>query len=329
MLSGGRYHIQPAVNWSKPVAFSVFLLYIYICFLTTRYWNCQRCCVKVAATLHVNSPAAYWQHWHYRKGCYFWGLDRIKMLSPPLKTGRWSFSNRKRVKMLVWHLIVPLCHAGTLALVRQREVFNTAGVHHVPLVSHVAIKQEVVVTQAHVVCNQHDQVCDDGSLTRQLPLWQHEHGHRRRITRYCESRGAVLLISASEHLEHSFSPTQKPFWSVLCVFITSQLSSSSSSSLPDSLSPAVCLSSFALNSLSVLLDLLFPVHYPTSLHNDPRVLPEPVASLRASHCSPVFYLLDNGKRRNSSSISASSWTSACFSFLFCLAWFYLYGGNTA
>ncbi|XP_054603071.1 syntaxin-binding protein 5-like isoform X15 [Nothobranchius furzeri] len=36
------------------------------------------------------------------------------------------------------------------------------------------------------------------------------------------------------------------------------------------------------------------VHYPTSLHNDPRVLPEPVASLRASHCSPVFYLLDNG-----------------------------------
>ncbi|XP_075336075.1 syntaxin-binding protein 5-like isoform X12 [Odontesthes bonariensis] len=38
-----------------------------------------------------------------------------------------------------------------------------------------------------------------------------------------------------------------------------------------------------------------PVHYPTSLHNDPRVLPEPVASLRASHCSPVFYLLDNVK----------------------------------
>lgn len=41
-----------------------------------------------------------------------------------------------------------------------------------------------------------------------------------------------------------------------------------------------------------------PVHYPTSLHNDPRVLPEPVASLRASHCSPVFYLLDNGKKRD-------------------------------
>ncbi|XP_069388896.1 syntaxin-binding protein 5-like isoform X10 [Paralichthys olivaceus] len=37
------------------------------------------------------------------------------------------------------------------------------------------------------------------------------------------------------------------------------------------------------------------VQYPTSLHNDPRVLPEPVASLRASHCSPVFYLLDNVK----------------------------------
>ncbi|KAM6934826.1 syntaxin-binding protein 5-like isoform 5-T5 [Xenentodon cancila] len=37
------------------------------------------------------------------------------------------------------------------------------------------------------------------------------------------------------------------------------------------------------------------VHYSTFLHNDPRVLPEPVASLRASHCSPVFYLLDNVK----------------------------------
>lgn len=41
-----------------------------------------------------------------------------------------------------------------------------------------------------------------------------------------------------------------------------------------------------------------PVHYPSSLHSEPRVLPEPVASLRASHCSPVFYLLDNGKRRD-------------------------------
>ncbi|KAM9484430.1 LOW QUALITY PROTEIN: syntaxin-binding protein 5-like [Salvelinus alpinus] len=37
---------------------------------------------------------------------------------------------------------------------------------------------------------------------------------------------------------------------------------------------------------------------PTSvpyLHYDPRSMPEPVASLRASHCSPVFYLLDNVK----------------------------------
>lgn len=32
------------------------------------------------------------------------------------------------------------------------------------------------------------------------------------------------------------------------------------------------------------------------------MLPEPVASLRASHCSPVFYLLDNGKRRNISAL---------------------------
>ncbi|KAG7467302.1 hypothetical protein MATL_G00151890 [Megalops atlanticus] len=35
------------------------------------------------------------------------------------------------------------------------------------------------------------------------------------------------------------------------------------------------------------------VPYPTSLHNDPRSLPEPVANLKASHYSPVFHLLDN------------------------------------
>lgn len=45
-----------------------------------------------------------------------------------------------------------------------------------------------------------------------------------------------------------------------------------------------------------------PVHYPSSLHSEPRVLPEPVASLRASHCSPVFYLLDNGKRRDAADL---------------------------
>ncbi|XP_046903320.1 LOW QUALITY PROTEIN: syntaxin-binding protein 5-like [Hypomesus transpacificus] len=37
------------------------------------------------------------------------------------------------------------------------------------------------------------------------------------------------------------------------------------------------------------------VPYPSTLHNDPRVLPEAVANLRATHCSPVFYLLDNVK----------------------------------
>ncbi|XP_028993303.1 syntaxin-binding protein 5-like isoform X10 [Betta splendens] len=52
------------------------------------------------------------------------------------------------------------------------------------------------------------------------------------------------------------------------------------------------------------------VHYPTSLHNDPRILPEPVASLRASHCSPVFYLLDNESRENSFSRSRSSSVSS-------------------
>ncbi|XP_037395460.1 syntaxin-binding protein 5-like isoform X7 [Pygocentrus nattereri] len=36
------------------------------------------------------------------------------------------------------------------------------------------------------------------------------------------------------------------------------------------------------------------VPYPSSLHNDPRGTAEPVSNLRASHYSPVFYLLDNG-----------------------------------
>ncbi|KAI4885911.1 hypothetical protein NFI96_008931, partial [Prochilodus magdalenae] len=35
------------------------------------------------------------------------------------------------------------------------------------------------------------------------------------------------------------------------------------------------------------------VPYPSSLHNDPRGTAEPVSNLRASHYSPVFYLLDN------------------------------------
>ncbi|KAL7881276.1 hypothetical protein AOLI_G00081240 [Acnodon oligacanthus] len=37
------------------------------------------------------------------------------------------------------------------------------------------------------------------------------------------------------------------------------------------------------------------VPYPSSLHNDPRGTAEPVSNLRASHYSPVFYLLDNVK----------------------------------
>ncbi|XP_015219332.2 syntaxin-binding protein 5-like isoform X3 [Lepisosteus oculatus] len=35
------------------------------------------------------------------------------------------------------------------------------------------------------------------------------------------------------------------------------------------------------------------VPYPTTLHNDPRTLPDTPANLKASHYSPVFYLLDN------------------------------------
>lgn len=41
-----------------------------------------------------------------------------------------------------------------------------------------------------------------------------------------------------------------------------------------------------------------PGPYPSSLHYVPRSMPEPMASLRANHCSPVFYLLYNGKRRD-------------------------------
>ncbi|KAG9271182.1 syntaxin-binding protein 5-like isoform X1 [Astyanax mexicanus] len=37
------------------------------------------------------------------------------------------------------------------------------------------------------------------------------------------------------------------------------------------------------------------VPYPSSIHNDPRATAEPVSNLRASHYSPVFYLLDNVK----------------------------------
>lgn len=58
------------------------------------------------------------------------------------------------------------------------------------------------------------------------------------------------------------------------------------------------------------------VHYPTSLHNDPRILPEPVASLRASHCSPVFYLLDNGKMEGRL-MDLGLFTDTCLWFLFC------------
>ncbi|XP_066542302.1 syntaxin-binding protein 5-like isoform X3 [Hoplias malabaricus] len=37
------------------------------------------------------------------------------------------------------------------------------------------------------------------------------------------------------------------------------------------------------------------VPYPSSLHSDPRAAAEPMSNLRASHYSPVFYLLDNVK----------------------------------
>lgn len=99
----------------------------------------------------------------------------------------------------------------------------------------------------------------------------------------------------------------------LFVLITSQVFFPvTCKTMPPLSSPTLSVSPpFALKSLVCSVGFPIPVHYPTSLHNEPRVLPEPVASLRASHCSPVFYLLDNGKRRGVSQISASSWTSAC------------------
>lgn len=77
-----------------------------------------------------------------------------------------------------------------------------------------------------------------------------------------------------------------------------------------------CLFLFSLNKSVCSVGSPVPVHYPTSLHNDPRVLPEPVASLRASHCSPVFYLLDNGKRRDDTPCSALS-TDTCLWLFLC------------
>ncbi|KAF3842940.1 hypothetical protein F7725_001789 [Dissostichus mawsoni] len=76
-------------------------------------------------------------------------------------------------------------------------------------------------------------------------------------------------------------------WGALCLCLTELSDNQQSIDMERSKSPtSVCVCSVGSP---------IPVHYPTSLHNDPRVLPEPVASLRASHCSPVFYLLDNVK----------------------------------
>lgn len=44
--------------------------------------------------------------------------------------------------------------------------------------------------------------------------------------------------------------------------------------------------------------LWFPVPYSSYVHNEPRGTAEPVSNLRASHYSPVFYLLDNGKTQD-------------------------------
>ncbi|XP_066542308.1 syntaxin-binding protein 5-like isoform X8 [Hoplias malabaricus] len=52
------------------------------------------------------------------------------------------------------------------------------------------------------------------------------------------------------------------------------------------------------------------VPYPSSLHSDPRAAAEPMSNLRASHYSPVFYLLDNESRENSFSRSRSSSVSS-------------------
>ncbi|XP_046699854.1 syntaxin-binding protein 5-like isoform X9 [Silurus meridionalis] len=52
------------------------------------------------------------------------------------------------------------------------------------------------------------------------------------------------------------------------------------------------------------------VPYSSYVHNEPRGTPDPVSNLRASHYSPVFYLLDNESRENSFSRSRSSSVSS-------------------
>uniref|UniRef100_A0AAY4BLF3 Syntaxin-binding protein 5-like n=1 Tax=Denticeps clupeoides TaxID=299321 RepID=A0AAY4BLF3_9TELE len=52
------------------------------------------------------------------------------------------------------------------------------------------------------------------------------------------------------------------------------------------------------------------VPYPSSLHNDHRSQGDTLSSLRPSHYSPVFYLLDNESRENSFSRSRSSSVSS-------------------
>ncbi|KAB5576814.1 hypothetical protein PHYPO_G00202840 [Pangasianodon hypophthalmus] len=52
------------------------------------------------------------------------------------------------------------------------------------------------------------------------------------------------------------------------------------------------------------------VPYSSYVHNEPRGTAEPVSNLRASHYSPVFYLLDNESRENSFSRSRSSSVSS-------------------
>lgn len=116
----------------------------------------------------------------------------------------------------------------------------------------------------------------------------------------------VMVLLMKSYTIHIAGGDDVVIWLIFFVFTSCFLSRLSSPHF----TRCVSLSSVALKVCICSVGSPFPVHYPTSLHNDPRILPEPVASLRASHCSPVFYLLDNGKKRDVSQISAS-WTSAC------------------
>lgn len=148
----GRYHFQPAVYWSLRQAVA-FCLSLFL--LITRYWNCQCCCVKIAAaTLHVrlDPPRALRAVLLLMLFLRFW-FGQNGHVKSTFKDRKLKFLTQEvSVKCfnVAGNSYVPLCHTGTLALVSQRVVpYKSCLTCIVKLrdLWHGAVKQEVVVTQ--------------------------------------------------------------------------------------------------------------------------------------------------------------------------------------